>query len=281
MDIEVYQHHSDLLVQPRGRIVLEYCDRLKNICMPLITKGLEQVILDLSKVDFIDSAGLGVLVSLKMAASKNKSRVVLMQPSKPVSDILYISKLDGIFDILTGPEADLLKGQVAQPQNKLTSGRGGVLSRPVVDASAPAAPVSPPPPPHGPLAGASKPRLAEPVAAAPAGFSEPPPSPPAEPVAPAVRAQREALEEHCRLAVEHMRRAEYQESVKRYQMALEIDPEYLPALNNLAIVYEKLPSWHSLAVETWEHVLRISRARGDQKHVDRAQRHLDSLRKMR
>ncbi|MCX7718458.1 MAG: anti-sigma factor antagonist [Candidatus Sumerlaeaceae bacterium] len=277
MEIEVYQQHSDLLVQPRGRIVLEHCERLKSACLPLITKGLDQVLLDLSKVDFVDSAGLGVLVSLKMAASKVKSRIILLQPSKPVSDILYISKLDGIFDILTGPEADLLKGQIMQPRNKLTPGAGGGLSRPSVASIPPAAPAAPPASPPVP------PAQAQPAAPKPAvvqAAPEPPPPPPAEAVAPAVLAQREAVEEHCKRAVEHMRRAEYQESVTRYKMALELDPEYLPALNNLAIVYEKLPSWHSLAVETWETVLRISRERGDQKHVDRAQRHLENLRKM-
>jgi len=277
MEIEVYQHHSDLLVQPRGRIVLEHCDRLKSSCLPLITKGLDQVILDLSKVDFVDSAGLGVLVSFKVAASKNKARIVLLQPSKPVSDILYISKLDGIFDILTGPEADLLKGQIVHPRNKLVPASGGHFSRPAAVSALAAAPAPPEiPRPEPAPAKPSQVRQAEPVDAGP----QPAPVVAPEPAPPAVRAPREAVEEHCKQAVEHMRRAEYQQSVQCYQMALKLDPEYLPALNNLAIVYEKLPSWHTLAVQTWEEVLRISRERGDQKHVDRAQRHLENLRRM-
>jgi Tfp pilus assembly protein PilF len=90
----------------------------------------------------------------------------------------------------------------------------------------------------------------------------------------------EKLEEHCRRAVEFMRQGNYDLSVEEYCKALEIDPDYLPALNNLAIVYEKQPSWIPKAIDQWEKVLSLSQSRGDQKHTDRAQRHLSSLRRM-
>ncbi|MCX7626124.1 MAG: STAS domain-containing protein, partial [Candidatus Sumerlaeaceae bacterium] len=57
MEIEIYQLRSDVYIAVRGRIVLEECERLKNACLPLIRKGIEQVFIDLSKVEYIDSAG--------------------------------------------------------------------------------------------------------------------------------------------------------------------------------------------------------------------------------
>jgi Tfp pilus assembly protein PilF len=95
-----------------------------------------------------------------------------------------------------------------------------------------------------------------------------------------IRSQKEMIEEHCRKAVEYMRVGNYDMSVIEYEKALRIDPEYLPALNNLAIVYEKQPSWLSKAIDQWEALLRLSQQRGDQKHLDRAQRHLANLRQM-
>ena len=251
MEVEIYQARTDLYFAIFGRIVLEDCEKIKNLCLPLINRGVDQVIVDLGKVDFIDSAGLGVLVGMKMSASKNKARIVLLQPSRPVSDILFISKLDGIFDILTGAEADLLKSELVQPHFRIggtkdpASGNGQVAQE---DHR------------HSKLDTA---------------FAEKPAAPGGE-----LRGHQEQIEEHCRRAVEFMRQGNYDLSVLEYEKALTIDPDYLPALNNLAIVYEKQPSWNAKAIEQWEHVLRLSQQRSDQKHIDRAQRHLANLRRM-
>jgi tetratricopeptide (TPR) repeat protein len=87
------------------------------------------------------------------------------------------------------------------------------------------------------------------------------------------------VEEQCRKAVEFMRQGNYESSIECYKEALNLDPDYLPALNNLAIVYEKQPSWHNLAIENWNRVLELSRQRNDEKHMDRAERHLADLTK--
>jgi anti-anti-sigma factor len=295
MEIETYQLRSDVYIVLRGRIVLEECDRLKSACVPLIRKGVEQVYIDLSKVEYIDSAGLGLLVGFKMEASKNRARIVLLQPSRSVADILYISKLDGIFDILTGAEADVLKAQMVQPANRIgvPVAERGTAGAAMPTGSTPSVPrmgvgITPKPEAMAPpFAGLEPPlggkRPAEPErpfaasarAAAGAGESEAFGS-----VDNTVRTQKEMLEEHCRKAVEYMRVGNYDMAVLEYEKALRIDPEYLPALNNLAIVYEKQPSWIPKAIEQWEIVLRVSQQRGDQKHMDRAKRHLANLRQL-
>ncbi len=294
MELEIYQLRSDVYIVLRGRIVLEECERLKNNCMPLMRKGVDQVYLDLSKVEYIDSAGLGVLVGFKMTASKNRARIVLIQPSRPVADILYISKLDGIFDILTGAEADLLKAQMVQPANR--------IGAPVVDkfAAAAAAELPTGSAPAVPRVGVGISPRPEPSVPPRFGVTEPKaPQPEGQPLKPfaasvrseaepeafasldtAVRTQKEMIEEHCRKAVEYMKVGNYDMAVLEYEKALRIDPEYLPALNNLAIVYEKQPSWIPKAIEQWEIVLRVSQQRGDQKHMDRAKRHLANLRQL-
>ncbi len=261
LDLEIYQADSDIYFLFRGRIVLEECERLRNTCLPLISKGVEQVIVDLSKVEFIDSAGLGLLVGFKMTANKNKARIMLLQPSKPVADILYISKLDGIFEVIGGASADELRAKLAQQQNKV--GGGGAPGEKAAGVSADWM--------NSKLDTAFSDNLPGSASAAGGAASTP---------ASASRPTKEEVEDHCRKAVEFMRQGNYEMSVQEYTAALEIDPEYLPALNNLAIVYEKQPSWTPKAIQTWEQVLRLSQQRNDQKHSDRAQRHLSNLREM-
>src|SRR5690606_15910540 len=74
------------------------------------------------------------------------------------------------------------------------------------------------------------------------------------------------VDAHCTRAFEFMRQGLYDRSIQEYKNALEIDPDYLSAHNNLAIVYEKKPSWHKQAIEQWNKVLELSTLRGDHKH---------------
>jgi anti-sigma B factor antagonist len=238
MEIRLYQSADKLLVVLTGRVVLDECDRLKAAVVPRIAPGVAQVVLDLSGVDFIDSAGLGVLVGMKVSANKARSRLVLAKPSKGVSDILLVSKLDSIFEIMSGAEADAAIKALERPEFALDGDRGAAQS---TSTQGPAF--------HAP-----------PVSQTMDGQSD-----------------KQRIEALCKKAFDHMRTRDFDAAVKCYEEALSIDPDYLPAHNNLAIVFEKHPQWQSRAIQSWERVLQLSQARGDQKHFERAQKHLEQL----
>jgi anti-sigma B factor antagonist len=247
MDIRLYQNRDKMLVQLSGRVVLDECDRLKAAIVPRIAPPVSQVILDLGRVDFIDSAGLGALVGMKVSSNKNRARLSLASPSKSVSEILLVSKLDSIFEVLKGSDANNLIGSLARSEFLVS----GDESSPAVATTQTTQQFQSPPP----QSGASRPD----PEAAPSG------------------SPKEQIEHFCRKAVEFMRNREFDPAVDCYKKALALDPDYLPAHNNLAIVYEKKPQWNSLAVKQWEKVLELSQTRGDQKHIERAQKHLDAL----
>lgn len=253
MEIRIYSSKDKLLVQLAGRVVLDECDRLKSAVVPRIAPGIGQVVLDLGKVDFIDSAGLGALVGMKVSANKNRARLTLAGPSKSVSDILLVSKLDSIFEILNGADAQALVSSLAKPEYLAKDESMSALPSTVSNQGFQA-------PPNAPTVSASMGSLSMSPPAATTGASS-----------------RDQLEDYCRLAVEHMRNREYEKAVECYEQALKLDPEYLTALNNMAIVLEKKPQWRDRAIQQWQVVLRLSTARGDQKHLERAQKHLDAL----
>ncbi|MDK2970452.1 MAG: anti-sigma factor antagonist [Candidatus Sumerlaeota bacterium] len=239
MEILIYQNQDKLLVQLAGRVVLDECDRLKGSVISRISPGINKVSLDLSKVDFIDSAGLGALVGMKVTSNKNRATLSLLSPSKNVSDILVVSKLDSIFEIITGKEAEAILDSLAKPAFLISGDDSGSSAH---DATAGGGPA----------------------------FQAPP-------TAPAASTPRERIDQLCKTAVDFMRQRDYERAAQCYTDVLEIDPEYLPAINNLAIVYEKKPQWQKQAIEQWERVLTLSQSRGDQKHVERAQKHLQEL----
>ncbi len=285
MEIQVYKAANELYIQLSGRIVLDETDRLKKSVIPLLDSGVGHSFLDLSKVEFMDSAGLGVLVGMKMTVNKNKSRLTLLAPSKSVHDILFVSKLDSIFDILTGQEATSVRTRLAVTANLIQS----------VEHSSPAqAPSAPAKPAVLPAAsatgrGAPMPPGAFAIgAAAPASSSAPAMQEPSakgaaagmEPYSGSAEVARRAIDQCFHEAVEFMRQGDYDRAAECYCKAVEMDPDYLPAHNNLAIVYEKKPAWHQKAIEQWERVLELSRRHGDQKHIERASKHLANLRNL-
>lgn len=244
---EIFKDNRELCVVLKGRVVLEDLGELKQSVLPRITSELEQVYIDLQPVDFVDSAGLGLLIGIKMTSKMNGAAIALMDPGKNVSDVLSISKMDGIFEVLKGADAAAVRDRLVKPEN--VQAIPNPAAHPAVE----------------PFAGEGDSAMPHINADGTLQTDD------------SGEQVREAVEEHCRRAVESMRQGDYEKSIECYQGALQLDPDYLPALNNLAIVYEKQPAWHPLAIDTWNRVLAISRQRNDEKHVDRAERHLADL----
>jgi tetratricopeptide (TPR) repeat protein len=168
--------------------------------------------------------------------------MTLVSPSPAVEDVLLMSKLNEIFEIAVDDDAATQVNALAKPENHL--------------------------------------RTVSPSAGEAVSAGQSPESLKIE--EPQKRAKgpdaSQMVEELCRSAVEALRRGNYEESIRLYRQALEMDGDYLPARNNLAIVYEKRPEWKQNAIEQWEVVLRLSEQMGDEKHKERAQKHLQALR---
>lgn len=62
------------------------------------TQGLK-VSINLSQVDYMDSAALGMLMVLKKYIDALSGQVILKSPAAPISKILLISKFDKLFSI--------------------------------------------------------------------------------------------------------------------------------------------------------------------------------------
>ena len=65
----------------------------------LLAEGLCDFTLDLADVSYIDSAGLGQLVTVWTSIHSRSGRVRLLRPNERVRKLLRITKLDTIFEI--------------------------------------------------------------------------------------------------------------------------------------------------------------------------------------
>jgi anti-sigma B factor antagonist len=81
---------------------------LRDHIVSQVQGGVVHFIIDLSGVDFIDSAGLGMLVAnLKTVYSRNGS-IKLVNPSNEVLHVFEITRLVKVFSIYPTVEAALL-----------------------------------------------------------------------------------------------------------------------------------------------------------------------------
>ena len=83
-----------------GRITLgEGSVQLRDAIRDLIGKGKKHILLDLGDVNYIDSSGLGELVSAYTTARNQGAALKLLKLTKKVHDLLQLTKLYTVFDI--------------------------------------------------------------------------------------------------------------------------------------------------------------------------------------
>jgi anti-sigma B factor antagonist len=97
------------IVDLSGRIVLgEGAAELRELVRNLAGEGKKKILLNLSGVNYIDSSGLGELVTAFTSVRKQGGELKLLNLTKRVHDLLQITKLYTVFEI-TDDEAVSLK----------------------------------------------------------------------------------------------------------------------------------------------------------------------------
>jgi anti-sigma B factor antagonist len=87
------------IVDLSGRITLgEGSGQLRDTVRELLGKGQKKIVLNLGDVSYIDSSGLGELVSSYTTAANQGAKVKLLNVQKKVNDLLQITKLYTVFD---------------------------------------------------------------------------------------------------------------------------------------------------------------------------------------
>ena len=66
--------------------------------------GTPKVVVNLLRVDHIDSGGLGILVGLFVSARRRGGDLKLVSPGRRVSDVLRFTRLDRVFNVYGSDE---------------------------------------------------------------------------------------------------------------------------------------------------------------------------------
>lgn len=88
------------IVDLSGRITLgEGSVVLRDSVKDLLSKGQKRILLNLGDVSYIDSSGIGELVSAFTSVRNQGGELKLLNLTKKVHDLLQITKLYTVFDV--------------------------------------------------------------------------------------------------------------------------------------------------------------------------------------
>jgi anti-sigma B factor antagonist len=78
--------------------------RLAEMVSDSVEEGIKVIVIDLEKVRYISSSGLGLLITLLTKMKNAGGDLYLTAPSEHVKKLLIITKLNGIFKVLDSVE---------------------------------------------------------------------------------------------------------------------------------------------------------------------------------
>jgi anti-sigma B factor antagonist len=88
------------IVDISGRIVLgEESAALRKLVFELLDKGHRKILFNLGNVSYIDSSGLGHLVSAYTSVRSQGGELKLLNLAKNVHDVMQMTRLYTVFDV--------------------------------------------------------------------------------------------------------------------------------------------------------------------------------------
>jgi anti-sigma B factor antagonist len=101
LTVKVRQSQGVAILDLSGRITLgEATGMLRDAVKDALSKGSQNILLNLSEVSYIDSAGLGELVGCSTTVRNSGGKLKLLGLQKKIRDLMQITKLHTIFEVM-------------------------------------------------------------------------------------------------------------------------------------------------------------------------------------
>ncbi len=109
LKIEIHLVQQTATLRCSGRLVLGW----ETETLRYFAKARPEtcLILDLSRVQTVDAAGLGLLVELYCWAQHGNKVLALMNPSASLSKLFSLTNLHSVFETIGAPKADLAEAE--------------------------------------------------------------------------------------------------------------------------------------------------------------------------
>jgi anti-sigma B factor antagonist len=97
---------SVTILDVSGHVTLnDGADQIRDKVKGVLQEGKRHILVNLARVSYMDSAGLGELVQAYSTVSKQGGALKLVSPTKRLKDLLVITKLATVFDSFDDEDA--------------------------------------------------------------------------------------------------------------------------------------------------------------------------------
>ena len=97
INIQFNEDNNTWLVNPKGEIDIYTSPKFKEIIIEALNKKDSDILIDGENLDYVDSTGLGVLISI-LKRVREKENTVYLQNIKPnIRKLFDITELDKVF----------------------------------------------------------------------------------------------------------------------------------------------------------------------------------------
>ena len=100
MDFSIGQNGNSTVLILKGSLLADVQTReILDKVSSLVQEGKVNFIVDMAQLKFINSSGLGMLLTCLLKARKNRGDLILANVPEQVSNLLNITKLSSVFTI--------------------------------------------------------------------------------------------------------------------------------------------------------------------------------------
>jgi anti-sigma B factor antagonist len=97
LDLKIVKDGEGILVQCSGRITSTSSATLQTTVRGLIPET-KHIVLDLTNVSYLDSSGLGALVSLLLSAKRQDCQLKLINLNQRLKELFSLTRLASVFE---------------------------------------------------------------------------------------------------------------------------------------------------------------------------------------
>ena len=84
-------------------------DAVRETVYSILNQGFKKILVDLKDVSWVNSTGLGILMSSHVTATQNEAVLHLMRVSSRIDSIFMVTRLNTVFQVFENEKAALAK----------------------------------------------------------------------------------------------------------------------------------------------------------------------------
>lgn len=99
MELKIRKFSESYIIDVIGEMDLYNSYKLKELVTKMLEKKVERFVINLEKVDYIDSSGIGALISICSSLKKLNKKLSIANVHGSVKKVIELTKLTGYFPL--------------------------------------------------------------------------------------------------------------------------------------------------------------------------------------